>query len=53
MSERDKVKKHLLASFLVSKQPEGWGAAIRTYWDSVGKDSYYLGTIIDMMAEVY
>lgn len=53
MSERDKVKKHLLASFLVSKQPEGWDTAIRTYLDSVGKDSYYLGTIIDMMGGVY
>ena len=53
MSEKDKVKKHLLASFLVSKQPEGWDTAIRTYLNSVGKDSYYLGTITDMMAGVY
>ena len=53
LSEKDKVKKHLLASFLVSKQPEGWDTAIRTYLNSVGKDSYYLGTITDMMAGVY
>ena len=53
LSERDKVKKHLLASFLVSKQPEGWDSAIRTYLESIGKDSYYLGTITNMMQGVY
>ncbi len=51
--EKDKVEKHLLASFLVYKQPEGWESSIRSYLDNIGKDSYYLGTITDLMADVY
>lgn len=52
-TEKDKVEKHLLASFIVYKQPEGWESVIKSYLDSVGKDSYYLGTITDLMYEVY
>ena len=37
----------------MSKQPEGWDSAIRTYLESIGKDSYYLGTITNMMQGVY
>ncbi len=51
--ETDKAEKHILASFIVKKQPEGWEPAIRSYIDSVGKDSYYLGTITDLMTETY
>ena len=52
-TEKNKVEKHLLASFIVYKQPEGWEPVIKSYLNSVGKDSYYLGTITDLMYEVY
>lgn len=52
-NETDKAEKHILASFIVKKQPEGWEPAIRSYIDSIGKDSYYLGTISDLMTETY
>ena len=52
-TETDKVKKHLLAALIVCKQPEGWEPAIRDYLGSIGKDSYYLGTIIGLMTDVY
>lgn len=50
--EKDKVKRHLLASILVYKQPEGWGKALMAYMDSVGHNSYYLGTLMELMISV-
>ena len=52
-NEKDKAKRHILASFVVSKQPEGWEPAIRDYIDGIGKDSYYLGTLTEIMQEIY
>jgi hypothetical protein len=52
-TETDKVKKHLLAALVVCKQPDGWEPAIRDYVASIGKNSYYLGTIIGLMNDVY
>lgn len=52
-TEKDKAQKHLLAALIVYKQPEGWEPAIREYINGIGKDSYYLGTITDLMADVY
>jgi len=51
--EKDKAEKHLLASFIVYKQPEGWEPAIREYIGGIGKDSYYLGTLIESMSNAY
>lgn len=51
--EKDKAQKHLLAALIVYKQPEGWEPAIREYINGIGKDSYYLGTITELMADVY
>lgn len=50
---KDKVEKHLLAAFIVYKQPEGWEPVIKSYLEFIGRDSYYLGTITDLMYEVY
>lgn len=50
--EKDKVKRHLLASLLVYKQPEGWAKALMGYMDSIGENSYYLGTLLDLMIGV-
>lgn len=50
--EKDKVKRHLLASLLVYKQPEGWGEALMSYMDTIGKNSYYLGTLLELMLSV-
>lgn len=52
-NEKDKAEKHLLAAFIVYEQPEDWEPAIRNYISSIGKDSYYLGTISQLMGEVY
>lgn len=52
-TETDKAKRHLLAALIVYKQPDGWDFAIKSYIDSIGKDSYYLGTITELMADVY
>ena len=52
-TEKDKAQKHILAALIVYKQPEGWEPAIREYINGIGKDSYYLGTITDLMADVY
>ena len=52
-NEKDKVKRHLLASLLIYKQPDGWNGAILNYMDSVGHNSYYLGTLLDLMLAVY
>ena len=52
-TEKDKAQKHLLAALIVYKQPEGWEPAIREYINGIGKDSYYLGTITELMADVY
>ena len=52
-NERDKVKRHLLASLLIYKQPEGWGKAITNYMDTIGQNSYYLGTLLELMLTVY
>ena len=43
----------MLAALIVYKQPEGWEPAIREYINGIGKDSYYLGTITELMADVY
>lgn len=51
--ESDKAEKHLLAAFIVYKQPDEWESAIRNYLDSISKDSYYLGTITELMTNVY
>ena len=50
--EKDKVKRHLLASLLVYKQPEGWGKALMSYMDTIGENSYYLGTLLELMLSV-
>ena len=50
--EKDKVKRHLLASLLVYKQPEGWAKALMDYMDSIGENSYYLGTLLELMIGV-
>ena len=50
--EKDKVKKHLLASLLVYKQPNGWDTALLNYLGNIAKDSYYLGTLLDLMEGV-
>ena len=52
-NEKDKAQKHILAFFVVSKQPEGWEPAIREYVDGIGKDSYYLGTLTEIMQDIY
>lgn len=52
-AETDKAEKHLLAAFIVCKQPDEWESAIRNYIESIGKDSYYLGTITELMYEIY
>ncbi len=50
--EKDKVKKHLLASLLVYKQPDGWDTALLNYLGNIAKDSYYLGTLLELMEGV-
>lgn len=52
LSEPDKVKKHLEACLLVYKQPSGWEKAIKEYISSINKDSYYIGTMIELMQDV-
>lgn len=52
-NEKDKVKRHLLASLLIYKQPEGWGNAITNYMSTIGQNSYYLGTLLELMLAVY
>lgn len=52
-NEKDKVKRHLLASILIYKQPEGWENAIKKYMDTIGSNSYYLGTLLELMLTVY
>ncbi len=52
-NEKDKVKRHLLASLLIYKQPEGWGNAINNYMDTIGPNSYYIGTLLELMLAVY
>ena len=52
-NEKDKVKRHLLASLLVYKQPDGWGNAINTYMGTIGQNSYYIGTLLELMLGVY
>ena len=51
-AEKDKVKRHLLASLLVYKQPEGWNNALTNYMDTIGANSYYLGTLLELMISV-
>ncbi|MCH5226659.1 MAG: metallophosphoesterase [Muribaculaceae bacterium] len=51
--EKDKVKRHLLASLLIYKQPDGWDNAIMSYMESIGHNSYYLGTLLELMLTVY
>ena len=51
-AEKDKVKRHLLASLLVYKQPDGWGKALLSYMATVGQNSYYLGTLFELMMSV-
>lgn len=52
-NETDKMKKHLLACLLIYQQPNGWDGCIMEYINRVGKDSYYLGTMIDLMQDIY
>ena len=52
-NEKDRVKRHLLASLLIYKQPEGWNAAITNYMDTIGQNSYYLGTLYELMLSVF
>ena len=52
-NEKDKVKRHLLASLLIYKQPEGWGSAINNYMGTIGQNSYYLGSLLELMLAVY
>lgn len=52
-AEKDKVKRHLLASLLIYKQPDGWSGAILNYMETIGQNSYYLGTLLDLMLAVY
>ena len=51
--EQDKIKKHFLAALIVYKQPEGWYDTMLSYINSLGKESYYLGTIIELMTGVF
>ena len=51
-SEQDKVKKHLEACLLIYKQPAGWDKAIKDYIANINKDSYYIGTMIELMQDV-
>lgn len=51
-AEKDKVKRHLLASLLVYKQPDGWNKALLSYMDTIGDNSYYLGTLLELMIGV-
>ena len=51
-AEKDKVKRHLLASLLVYKQPEEWNNALTNYMDTIGANSYYLGTLLELMIGV-
>lgn len=51
-AEKDKVKRHLLASLLVYKQPDGWSKALLSYMDTIGGNSYYLGTLLELMIGV-
>lgn len=51
--EKDKVKRHLIASLLIYKQPEGWSKAVMDYMDTVGPNSYYLGTLLELMLTVF
>lgn len=52
LSEPDKVKKHLEACLLIYKQPLGWDNAIKEYITKINKDSYYIGTMIELMQDV-
>lgn len=52
-NEKDRVKRHLLASLLIYKQPEGWSGAITSYMDTIGQNSYYLGTLYELMLTVF
>lgn len=52
-NESDKIKKHLLACLLIYQQPSGWDICIIDYIGKIGKDSYYLGTLIDLMQDLY
>ena len=52
-NEKDRVKRHLLASLLIYKQPEGWSPAITNYMDTIGQNSYYLGTLYELMLSVF
>lgn len=51
--EKDKVKRHLIASLLIYKQPEGWSKAITDYMETLGANSYYLGTLLELMLTVF
>lgn len=51
--EKDKVKRHLIASLLIYKQPDGWSKAIMDYMETVGSNSYYLGTLLELMLTVF
>ena len=51
--EKDKVKRHLIASLLIYKQPEGWSKAIMDYMETLGANSYYLGTLLELMLTVF
>lgn len=50
--EHNRINRHFIATFLIFKQPDGWREAIISYISSLGKDSYYLGTIIDLMVHI-
>jgi predicted MPP superfamily phosphohydrolase len=51
-AEKDKVKRHLLASLLVYKQPAGWRDALLNYMETIGSNSYYMGTLLELMLAV-
>ena len=51
-TEKDRIKRHFLASLLVYKQPTGWREALLSYMDTIGQNSYYLGTLFELMMEI-
>lgn len=51
--EKDKIKKHLVACLIIQEQPKNWEISIKKYIDSIGQNSYYLGTVIEMLSIKY
>lgn len=50
--DHNRINRHFIATLIIFKQPDGWREAIISYINSLGKDSYYLGTIIDLIVHI-